>query len=128
MPMTSFTRSPSLRQVGARRPLPRTRRPPNEARKVPEDGLTGGVGAATLLRRAPVAQLDRASVYGTEGQRFESSRARSVLPCSAQSAARPARRARFDAWPGSALVGRGHRIGGGGGCPPASPEGWGLPR
>src|SRR3954452_1698218 len=27
---------------------------------------------------APVAQLDRASVYGTEGQRFESSRARSV--------------------------------------------------
>jgi hypothetical protein len=26
---------------------------------------------------APVAQLDRASVYGTEGQRFESSRARS---------------------------------------------------
>src|SRR5919108_5138849 len=36
--------------------------------------------AATLDRRrsAPVAQLDRASVYGTEGQRFESSRARSV--------------------------------------------------
>src|SRR5947207_15825101 len=31
---------------------------------------------ATLLCRAPVAQLDRASVYGTEGQRFESSRAR----------------------------------------------------
>ncbi len=28
-------------------------------------------------RPAPVAQLDRASVYGTEGQRFESSRARS---------------------------------------------------
>ena len=27
-------------------------------------------------RPAPVAQLDRASVYGTEGQRFESSRAR----------------------------------------------------
>src|SRR3954462_4954622 len=27
---------------------------------------------------APVAQLDRASVYGTEGQRFESSRARWV--------------------------------------------------
>ena len=26
-------------------------------------------------RPAPVAQLDRASVYGTEGQRFESSRA-----------------------------------------------------
>src|SRR6185503_8840849 len=35
--------------------------------------------AATLNGRfaAPVAQLDRASVYGTEGQRFESSRARS---------------------------------------------------
>ena len=33
---------------------------------------------ATLSARftAPVAQLDRASVYGTEGQRFESSRAR----------------------------------------------------
>src|SRR3981081_4261542 len=33
-----------------------------------------------LGRSAPVAQLDRASVYGTEGQRFESSRARSELP------------------------------------------------
>ena len=29
---------------------------------------------------APVAQLDRASVYGTEGQRFESSRARFENP------------------------------------------------
>src|SRR3954453_7116428 len=29
---------------------------------------------------APVAQLDRASVYGTEGQRFESSRARYKTP------------------------------------------------
>src|SRR3954467_823470 len=29
---------------------------------------------------APVAQLDRASVYGTEGQRFESSRARQKTP------------------------------------------------
>src|SRR4051794_30446182 len=29
---------------------------------------------------APVAQLDRASVYGTEGQRFESSRARDEGP------------------------------------------------
>ena len=43
----------------------------------------GDVGArcpgATIPRRtAPVAQLDRASVYGTEGQRFESSRARSA--------------------------------------------------
>ena len=33
-----------------------------------DDGKLGG--------SAPVAQLDRASVYGTEGQRFESSRAR----------------------------------------------------
>ena len=32
-----------------------------------------------LRRSAPVAQLDRASVYGTEGQRFESSRARSEV-------------------------------------------------
>ena|SRR6266480_5392611 len=38
--------------------------------------LTGCPGGATLRGRAPVAQLDRASVYGTEGQRFESSRAR----------------------------------------------------
>src|SRR5687768_5361478 len=32
---------------------------------------------------APVAQLDRASVYGTEGQRFESSRARYESPAAA---------------------------------------------
>src|SRR3954463_547054 len=32
---------------------------------------------------APVAQLDRASVYGTEGQRFESSRARLEAPANA---------------------------------------------
>jgi hypothetical protein len=32
------------------------------------------------LTRAPVAQLDRASVYGTEGHRFESCRARSPDP------------------------------------------------
>ena len=32
--------------------------------------------ATRLTQPAPVAQLDRASVYGTEGQRFESSRAR----------------------------------------------------
>src|SRR5215213_5097499 len=30
----------------------------------------------SAAQTAPVAQLDRASVYGTEGQRFESSRAR----------------------------------------------------
>jgi hypothetical protein len=36
---------------------------------------------ATIPRHtAPVAQLDRASVYGTEGQRFESSRARHEIP------------------------------------------------
>src|SRR5699024_12541134 len=32
----------------------------------------------TLFRSAPLAQLDRASVYGTEGQGFESLRARSI--------------------------------------------------
>ncbi len=31
--------------------------------------------SASMAPAAPVAQLDRASVYGTEGQRFESSRA-----------------------------------------------------
>jgi hypothetical protein len=31
--------------------------------------------AAKLVRHAPVAQLDRASVYGTEGREFESLRA-----------------------------------------------------
>src|SRR5215204_3452272 len=35
-----------------------------------------GEAGATLSTRAPVAQLDRASVYGTEGHRFESCRAR----------------------------------------------------
>ena len=35
-------------------------------------------------RAAPVAQLDRASVYGTEGQRFESSRARFWNPAGRQ--------------------------------------------
>ena len=38
---------------------------------------------ATLSRRAPVAQLDRASVYGTEGHRFESCRARRRSPANA---------------------------------------------
>src|SRR4051794_6705981 len=48
--------------------------------RIPPPPLRGGT--ATLLPRfaAPVAQLDRASVYGTEGQRFESSRARSTTP------------------------------------------------
>ena len=40
----------------------------------PALSATGGYTAQPLS--APVAQLDRASVYGTEGQRFESSRAR----------------------------------------------------
>src|SRR3954464_13020196 len=39
---------------------------------------------------APVAQLDRASVYGTEGQRFESSRARFVAGFVADLSAGPA--------------------------------------
>src|SRR5215211_5826414 len=38
--------------------------------------LAEAPAGATLARRAPVAQLDRASVYGTEGHRFESCRAR----------------------------------------------------
>jgi hypothetical protein len=49
----------------------------------PRRRLTAARPAATLghprvraRASAPVAQLDRASVYGTEGQRFESSRAR----------------------------------------------------
>src|SRR5262245_51852440 len=42
------------------------------------------LAVARLLCRlfAPVAQLDRASVYGTEGQRFESSRARTKAAAS----------------------------------------------
>ena len=50
---------------------------------LPVPSSQGGprVGPPTRLGpSAPVAQLDRASVYGTEGQRFESSRARSKLP------------------------------------------------
>src|SRR5207302_2458877 len=42
--------------------------------------FAGAPPAATLSTRAPVAQLDRASVYGTEGHRFESCRARSAVP------------------------------------------------
>src|SRR3954470_2387667 len=37
-------------------------------------------GRYARSRLAPVAQLDRASVYGTEGHRFESCRARSKSP------------------------------------------------
>src|ERR1700735_61979 len=46
--------------------------PSVEASASPAGVYTGGA--------APVAQLDRASVYGTEGQRFESSRARTRMP------------------------------------------------
>ena len=52
---------------------------------LPVPSSQGGprVGPPTRLGpSAPVAQLDRASVYGTEGQRFESSRARSQKPFS----------------------------------------------
>ena len=55
--------------------------PPSRVRIPPSP-----LGRARLVGRtalAPVAQLDRASVYGTEGQRFESSRARLEKPCSA---------------------------------------------
>src|SRR5690606_21737066 len=50
----------------------------------PPDGLTGTLPAGILsdapgvtlaAKQAPVAQLDRASDYGSEGQGFESSRA-----------------------------------------------------
>src|SRR5262249_7349413 len=54
--------------------LPETRQPSRDPGRVaagPTESLV-----ATLPDRAPVAQLDRASVYGTEGQRVESSRAR----------------------------------------------------
>src|SRR5215212_3016327 len=46
--------------------------------RIPPSPLTGGYTSPPLS--APVAQLDRASVYGTEGQRFESSRARCRIP------------------------------------------------
>src|SRR5258705_13475670 len=49
---------------------------PSPARHVPQQPL-----ARLGNPLAPVAQLDRASVYGTEGQRFESSRARSEVSC-----------------------------------------------
>src|SRR3954465_2563980 len=68
------------------RPLtvPSLRHPPagpaGSARSRPDRLSPVNARAATLRGRAPVAQLDRASVYGTEGQRFESSRARSGRP------------------------------------------------
>ena len=52
-------------------------------------GPTGGkrrlrAGPLQSAASAPVAQLDRASVYGTEGQRFESSRARQENPANSE--------------------------------------------
>src|SRR4051812_12076267 len=71
-----------LSNVDARRErhggLPRgAMRPPEGRRETYLSSAEGAITGATLRGRAPVAQLDRASVYGTEGQRFESSRARS---------------------------------------------------
>src|SRR4051812_9965137 len=71
----------------------------------------GAITGATLRGRAPVAQLDRASVYGTEGQRFESSRARLRSPANSgfrdSGASRcaeegPEKVPRFVPWTGSA--------------------------
>ena len=47
--------------------------------------LTSAAGRASV-RKAPVAQLDRASVYGTEGRAFESLRVRLLArrQCSVQ--------------------------------------------
>src|SRR3954466_4215510 len=52
------------------------RKAPARAR-IPPSPLQGVTATLSARFTAPVAQLDRASVYGTEGQRFESSRARS---------------------------------------------------
>src|SRR6516225_6888360 len=53
--------------------LPRIRRPPAAC-------LLPGLSLASALLRAPVAQLDRASDYGSEGLGFESLRARQFFP------------------------------------------------
>jgi len=44
------------------------------------DDPRGCQSEARIGRQAPVAQLDRASVYGTEGREFESLRARCETP------------------------------------------------
>src|ERR671926_369484 len=56
-----------------------------ESRPLRSPPHRGPRGPAAILEapHAPVAQLDRASVYGTEGQRFESSRARWKDPATA---------------------------------------------
>lgn len=46
--------------------------------------MASSSGEGAKRRQAPVAQLDRASVYGTEGQRFESSRAHYKIPANQQ--------------------------------------------
>src|SRR5205814_6420745 len=62
---------PRSRKTGATRPLRRGHRAP----------LTTLPGLPKIpMIRAPVAQLDRASVYGTEGCWFESSQAYSPQP------------------------------------------------
>ena len=58
-----------LSEYGVHAPS-RVRIPPSPL-PVPTDCPSANLNAA-----APVAQLDRASVYGTEGHRFESCRAR----------------------------------------------------
>jgi hypothetical protein len=69
------------------RPVWRASWPPSASSRSPSRwsapccGAAANDAGARLRCRsapAPVAQLDRASVYGTEGQRFESSRARCV--------------------------------------------------
>ena len=59
------------------------------------------------MQFAPVAQLDSASVYGTEGYRFESYREYLVqrfVPVLVPSPGRTAWRARFFLWPADALL------------------------
>ena len=53
----------------------------DDASEVMDEVECIGVGKATTLGgSAPLAQLDRASVYGTEGREFESLRARRKSP------------------------------------------------
>ena len=62
------------RYVPSRRATPaRTARSASAAHSCAGPGSADGLESA---RQAPVAQLDRASVYGTEGREFESLRAR----------------------------------------------------
>src|SRR3954462_1148685 len=52
------------------------RKAPSRVRIPPSPLAPPAAARLSAAAQAPVAQLDRASVYGTEGQRFESSRAR----------------------------------------------------